>query len=244
MKLTVLGIYGGYPYAGAASSSYLLQSEDGFNLLLDAGSGSLLALEKYLDPFELDAVLLSHYHHDHASDIGVLQYYYQLHPGEKRQAVLPIYGHNQDFISFANLSMDGITKGYPYFDYQPLDLGPFEINFLRTQHPVPAYAMRIKEKATGKVFVFTADTAYFDDLVEFSQGADLLLTDTNFAKDKTGRKWHMTSEESANLAQKAGVKSLLLSHLPQTISHSQLLNEAREIFVNAEIAEVGMTQKV
>ncbi len=104
--------------------------------------------------------------------------------------------------------------------------------------------MRITEKATGKVFVFTADTAYFEDLVDFSRDADLLLTDTNFAKDKTGRKWHMTSEESAQLAQKSGAKLLLLSHLPQTISHQQLLTEAKEILSQTKLAEVGLTQKV
>ncbi|GAJ25934.1 metal-dependent hydrolase [Liquorilactobacillus sucicola DSM 21376 = JCM 15457] len=77
MKITILGFFGGYPYDGKATSSYLLQS-DGYNLLLDCGSGALLNLEKELDPLQLNAVLLSHYHQDHIADIGVLQYYWQL----------------------------------------------------------------------------------------------------------------------------------------------------------------------
>ena len=70
MKLTVLGCLGAYPYEGQGTSSYLLQA-DGFNLLLDAGSSTLVELEKELDPLDLDAVILSHYHHDHIADLGV-----------------------------------------------------------------------------------------------------------------------------------------------------------------------------
>lgn len=72
MKLTVLGCLGAYPYEGQGTSSYLLQA-DGFNLLLDAGSSTLVELEKELDPLDLDAVILSHYHRDHIADLGVLQ---------------------------------------------------------------------------------------------------------------------------------------------------------------------------
>ncbi|BDP76609.1 hypothetical protein EfmAA242_08370 [Enterococcus faecium] len=60
----------------------MLQS-DGFNLLIDAGSATLIKLQEHLDPLDLDAVILSHYHHDHIADLGVLQYYWQLHPKRK-----------------------------------------------------------------------------------------------------------------------------------------------------------------
>lgn len=238
MKITVLGIYGGYPFNGVPSSSYLVQ-DSGFNLLLDAGSGSLLSLEENLDPLQLDAVLLSHYHHDHAADIGVLQYYWQLNSGEKKHPILDIYGHAQDPINFATLTLPQVTQGKVYQDYETLNLGPFKINFLRTIHPVPTYAIRI-ENQSGEVLVYTGDTAYFDGLVDFAADADLLIADTNFAKDKTGRIWHMTSVQSATLARNARVKKLLLSHLPQEVSFTQILSEASVIYSGAMIAEKGM----
>ncbi len=83
MKLTVLGYLGGYPDAGHATSTYLIESGD-YHLLMDLGSGGLLALEKVFDPLQLDAVLLTHYHHDHTADVGVLQYFYQLRKGNKK----------------------------------------------------------------------------------------------------------------------------------------------------------------
>ncbi|MFD1316987.1 MBL fold metallo-hydrolase [Loigolactobacillus zhaoyuanensis] len=224
MKLTVLGMYGGYPYKNVGTSAYLVQTES-FNLLLDCGSGALLSLQQQLDPLQLDAVLLSHYHYDHMADIGVLQYYWQLHQGVKKEPRLPIYGHTADPLHFAALTMQGVTDGIAYQPQRKTTLGPFEITFLPTVHPVPAYAVRIVERATGKVLVYTADTAYFDQLPQFAQHADLLITDTNFLKSKTGTIAHMTSTQSGLLAKDAAIKQLLISHLPQDTDLQQLQQE-------------------
>ena len=40
----------------------------------------------------------------------------------------------------------------------------------------------------------------------------------------------MTSKEGGMIAEKAGVKHLLLSHLPQYGDHDQLIEEAKEQF--------------
>ncbi|GHP14976.1 MBL fold metallo-hydrolase [Lentilactobacillus fungorum] len=226
MNLTVLGFLGGYPADGKATSSYLLQS-DGFNLLIDCGSGALLSLEEVLDPLKLDAAILTHYHHDHTADVGVLQYYWQLHTKRYDQAVLPIYGHQLDEAHFSELDWPQSTRGIAYDPNETLALGPFEIHFFKTHHPVPAFALRITEVKSGKVLVFTADTAYFKAFTKFAENADLLLADTNFFADKTGQKWHLTSTEAGQLAKDAQVKKLLLTHLPATGDLTQLEAEAR-----------------
>ena len=94
MKLTVLGYLGGYPDAGHATSTYLIESGD-YHLLMDLGSGGLLSLEQQFDPLKLDAVLLTHYHHDHIADVGVLQYYYQLRKGTKGVTVADIWAYKR-----------------------------------------------------------------------------------------------------------------------------------------------------
>ncbi|WP_288528956.1 MBL fold metallo-hydrolase [uncultured Secundilactobacillus sp.] len=226
MKLTVLGFYGGYPANSVGTSSYILSSGE-FHLLLDCGSGALLKLETHMDPLALDAVLLSHYHHDHTADLGVLQYYWQLHEARPNMAVLPIYGPTSDPLNFGSLTWPHASEGHGYSDAQPVNIGPFSVTFMLTHHPVPAYAMRITEKSSGKVLVFTADTAYFEGLVDFAKGADTLLTDTNFFNDKTGTKWHMTSGESGHLAMATGATQLILTHLPQTGDLNQLVAEAQ-----------------
>ncbi|KRK88955.1 MBL fold metallo-hydrolase [Lentilactobacillus sunkii] len=227
MKLTVIGFLGGYPANGNATSSYLLESGN-FKLLIDCGSGALLSLEQVLDPLKLNAVILSHYHHDHTADVGVLQYYWQLHEKRYTEPILPIYGHTLDPINFKGLDWPNSTKGVAYDPNKTTHIGPFDLTFFKTHHPVPAFAMRIKEAATGKVLVFTADTAYFEELTDFVKNADLLMTDTNFFADKTGQKWHMTSTESGQLAHDSGAHKLLLTHLPAIGNYQQLKHEAQQ----------------
>ncbi|MFH5811131.1 MBL fold metallo-hydrolase [Companilactobacillus sp. FL22-1] len=223
MLVTVLGFYGGYPHDGIGTSGYLLQ--DGKQkILIDCGSGVLNALSKYMKPTDLDAVVLSHYHHDHTADVGVLQYEWL---AAKKENLLPIYGHTQDFVNYAQLTVENATQGIAYNDYEPTEIGNLKFEFLRTVHPVPAYAMRITDQE-GKVCVYTADTTYFDGLVDFAKDADLLIADTNFPENVTGRKAHLNTKEAGTLAKEAGVKRLLISHLPQTVDLEKMLEQSQK----------------
>lgn len=73
MKWTVIGYWGGYPGEKEATSGYLLE-HDGYRLLVDCGSGVLAQLQSFISVRDIDAVILSHYHHDHVADIGPLQF--------------------------------------------------------------------------------------------------------------------------------------------------------------------------
>lgn len=241
MKLTVLGFYGGYPHKGIGTSAYLLESE-GFHMLLDVGSASLLALENHVSPTDLNAVLLSHYHHDHIADLGVLQFYRLLNKNEKGER-LPIYGHDEDQVNFNQLTMDGVSEGHAYNRSTSTRIGPFNVTYLKTKHPVPCFALRIEEAATGKVLVFTADSGYIEAFISFSKEADLLLADSNFYKGKENHSVHMTAGECGKLAKDAGVKQLILTHLPQTGNWQDLLEQAQEQAgdVNVALAEKDLT---
>ena len=234
MQLTVLGYWGGYPTRNEGTSSYLLES-DNFHLLIDAGSASLISLENHLNPLELDALILSHYHADHIADVGVLQYTRQLKNldnEQKRAFILPIYGHHEDMENFNRLTSDGISKGIAYKEDEVLIIGPFQITFMKTLHPVPCYALRIKEIDTGKVLVFTADSGYLKGFIPFSQAADVLLADTNFFMGKENHRIHMTSIEVARIAREAKIRKLILTHLPQEgdleLLKAQAIDEAPE----------------
>lgn len=240
MELTVIGHWGGYPKVGEASTGYLLEHE-GFKLLLDCGSAVLSQLQQYIKPSQLDAVIISHYHPDHVADIGVLQHALLIDKYlEGYEKNLPIYGHQEDEIGFQSLTYKNITTGIPYKADEVLHIGPFQISFIRTIHPVPCYAMRIS--ANGKSLIFTADTAYFLDLVGFSKGADLLLCESNYYKNmKNVAVNHMTSQQAGKLANLAQVKSLILTHLPHFGDHQQLLQEAREEFpADIKLASAGL----
>ena len=67
MRLTVLGCAGSFPGPESACSAYLVEAA-GFRLLVDFGSGSLSALQRYVGLHAIDAILLTHLHCDHILD--------------------------------------------------------------------------------------------------------------------------------------------------------------------------------
>jgi ribonuclease BN (tRNA processing enzyme) len=231
MKLTALGVWGGYPTRDAGTTSYLLQSESGFNLLLDCGSRAVTELEHELHPTQLDAVILSHYHEDHIADLGALRQYRQLYPlGQDGWdgMILPIYGHDENEYEFSKLNLTNVSEAHAYDVENGTKIGPFDITFLKTVHPITNYAMRIVERKTGQTLVYTGDTGWFCDLIDFAKDADIVLADVYFFKDKSNMPNHLSSVEAGNLAWNTDCKKLILTHLPQFGDLEILRQEAQE----------------
>ncbi|MBA2174542.1 MBL fold metallo-hydrolase [Halobacillus locisalis] len=240
MKVTVIGYWGAYPAAGSATSGYLFE-RDGFRMLVDCGSGVLSRMQQFVKISDVDAVVLSHYHHDHIADIGALQYACLVkNTLNETSDILPIYGHAEEKEKFDQLTHQ-YTKGHRYNPEDPLQVGPFTIDFQKTQHPVACYGMRVSDGEHS--VVYTADTSYMKEWIGFAEEADLLITDTNFYKGMDGSKaGHMTSEEAATIAAEAKVDTLWLSHLPHFGQLPRLRQEAEDVFKGTiQIAEEGLS---
>ena len=240
MKVTVIGYWGAYPAAGSATSGYLFE-KDGFRMLVDCGSGVLSRMQQFIKVSDLDAVVLSHYHQDHMADIGALQYAFLVQNSLNETAdILPIYGHSEEKEKFNQLSHQ-YTKGHSYNPEESLQVGPFTIDFQKTKHPVACYGMRITDGEHS--VVYTADTSFMKEWIDFAEEADLLITDTNFYKDMDGSKaGHMTSEEAATIAEEAKVHTLWLSHLPHFGKLPRLRQEAEDVFNGTiQLAEEGLS---
>lgn len=242
MKLTVIGFRGGYPAPNEATSTYLLE-KNGKKIVLDFGSGALLKIQKYINITEIDAVVLSHYHADHIADIGVLQHGLLVEAQLGRVTKkTPIYGHTENELEFEKLT-DDYTEGISFDAEDKLNIGPFEITFLKTLHSVTCFGMRITDGK--KVIVYTADTGYQSEWIPFAKNANLLITDTNLYDFQNELKiGHMTSTQAAQIAKAAKVETLLLSHLPQYGNNQDLVTEASKVFKNKILlAKEGLVWK-
>ncbi|MBU9721893.1 MULTISPECIES: MBL fold metallo-hydrolase [Bacillaceae] len=230
MKLTVIGFWGAYPEKNEATSCYLLQ-DGGTNVLLDCGSGAVAQLQNYIDLAVIDAVILSHYHHDHVADIGVLTYSRVVDMNLKNtDQPLHIYGHQDDQQGYQQLGKKTFAEAYDYGEKSVLSIGSLSFTFHPTSHPAPCYAIKVKSQS-GTSIVYSADTSYDESLVPFIEGADLLITETSFYEGQEAKSYgHMNSKEAATLAVKGNVKELLLAHLPHFGDHQQLVNEAKKYF--------------
>lgn len=239
VSVTPIGIWGGYPAANGATSSFLL-AQDGFRCLIDCGSGVLASVQNYTRLSKLDAVVISHYHADHVADIGPLQFARMINMQlGGNESVLPIYGHTEDREEFEKLSYKEVTEGRAITENSKIKIGPWDVTFCRTAHPV--YCLALKFSANEKNIVFTADTGWRDELTEFASGADLLVAESNLFEEHVGRvEGHMSGRQAGELAERAGAGSLLLTHLPQYGDLSRIEADAQQAFEGrTELAKVG-----
>ena len=175
MELTVIGRAGGVGRVGEACSGYLVQ-EGQTRVLLDCGAGVASSLQRVCALEELDHVVISHWHPDHASDAGVLVH------GRIIQRILGTATNTLHFYAPASTpdlervgKADNGCASHAIEAGGHLAIGDIDIDFMRTRHPVECLAMRLVGRHTGDVLVYTTDGALTEDLVEFGQGADLLL---------------------------------------------------------------------
>jgi ribonuclease Z len=99
-------------------------------------------------------------------------------------------------------------------------------------------------KREGRSVGYSGDTRPSATLARFFSGVDLLIFDSTFAArdaDKAAEKKHSTSVEAAELAKRARVKRLALTHFSARYrSVSALLKQAREVFPETFAASDGM----
>ncbi len=94
-----------------------------------------------------------------------------------------------------------------------------------------------------RAFAYCSDTAYFDELINYIKGVDLLYCETTFLKkdkDKAALTLHSTTLDAATLAKKGRVKKLLIGHFSSRYDDYNVFNtEVASIFENVIISEEG-----
>ena len=242
MQLTCLGVNGPFPAPEGATSGYLVMQGE-TRLQLDMGSGVFAALTERTPPEELTAVLLSHWHYDHCSDMLPLIYRME---SLVVQGVEPldVYGplDKRSLVRQALLA----SPAFRVHDVQPGDvlrLGEVEVKVGLARHPVPAVMFRLE--AEGRSLCYTGDTNEVDGLVEFARGCDLLLADGLFPQAAwSTAKPHLSAAMAAALARNAQAGKVVITHLNPAIDGTGLLKEARAVRQDAVLAQRFATYTV
>ena len=106
--------------------------------------------------------------------------------------------------------------------------------------------MVLGPKRKGLKVTYCTDSRPVDAIVEAAKGADLFICEGMYAeKDKIGKAKqykHMTFYEAADMAKKAEVKELWLTHFsPSLVRGEDYMHEVRKIFPNACLGKDGKT---
>ena len=243
MRLTVLGCAGSGPGPTSPASSYLVTAGD-TRLLIDLGNGSFGVLQRHLDPWLLDAVVLSHLHADHCADMTNLVVHRRYHPDAPADvAPLPVFGpaDTPARLAYAYAASPEERASTDLSDVLAFrkaadggTVGDLALRTVPVAHPVEAYAVRVEHG--GASLVYSGDTGPSADLVELAEGADVLLCEASWPHVVPGR-WteppgglHMSGRQAGEHAAAAGVGRLLLTHIPAWCDPAALHVEAQEAF--------------
>jgi ribonuclease BN (tRNA processing enzyme) len=208
LKVTLLGTGVGIPQPGRSQSAILVETER--PLLLDCGAGTLLRLDQAgIDVENLEAVLLTHLHLDHVSDLLALanaRYLRQL-------PELEVYGP----VGTATW-LRTLHSAFPYLEKMevivhevlPMDdfsVQEFDIFAEEARHSVTALAYRLE--AEDKVLVYSGDTEPSQRVAALAEGSDLLIHECSFPEpfDVTN---HSTPKRLGRMIK--NVKRVVLTH--------------------------------
>ncbi|MBI5297903.1 MAG: ribonuclease Z [Chloroflexi bacterium] len=91
----------------------------------------------------------------------------------------------------------------------------------------------------GTKFVMVGDVGRTEDLLEVCQDADGLVIESTYLDaeaDMAKQFSHLTARQGAELAVKAGVKKLILTHISRRYREKDVLAEAQSVFPGAVVA--------
>jgi len=210
-------------------------------MLLDCGDGTTKRIvDSGRSIFKINTVLFSHLHSDHLFGLPALWNSMSL---LKRTRELQIYGPKGTSETIRKL-MDVDSRTMPFEisikDLEPNDtfnIGKVSVSCAKAEHGVPALAYRLE--SDGKSMVYTGDTKPAKSIEKLAKGANVLIHDSTFLSPNDAEKYnHSTSGQAAEIAKKAGVGKLVLTHFSQKHKDSgEYLEQAKDEFENVVLAE-------
>lgn len=234
VRVTVLGSSAGTPTRTNPASGYLVEHDEG-TIWIDAGTGTFMRLAERVDPGQLSAVVISHVHVDHSSDLFGLYGY--LAYGPSGRVPVPVFvteGATNLFGDFAGATGEHVFHHVLGFREvgagDTATVGPFALEFGAANHSVANNVTRVK--AGGRTLVYTGDTGPSDAVVKMADRADLFLCEATFVgeRDNQTYPYHLTAYEAGDIATRAGVGHLVLTHISHTVDPFQSIAEAAERF--------------
>ena len=229
--LTVLGCDGSYAGPGGACSGYLVQAGS-TTVWLDAGPGSFANLQLVCDPGVVDAVLLSHEHPDHWTDLESFAVWRRHHTS----GVVPVYAPP----GLRRRSYFGDDPSLGWLEVGPayrVLVGELTCSFVATDHGPPTLAVRLDPPGTGGVdadlsgsLAYSADTGPDWSVEELGRGIGTVLCEASFTMDREGEGRHLSGRQAGAMAAEAGAGRLVVTHRWPTVSAEALADEADTAF--------------
>ncbi|MDD5154987.1 MAG: MBL fold metallo-hydrolase [Candidatus Omnitrophica bacterium] len=218
------------------------------NILIDPGPGSIVRCSlsrPKLDPSKLDAIILTHRHLDHSSDINVMIEAMTEGGFKKRGTVFcprDALGESGVILKYALDFPQGIKTLRARSNYKVGDIS-FETS-MRHIHPVETYGLKFR--IGDKSVALLTDTKYFPQLAGFYR-ADILIICVVFSQMRPEIE-HLSLPEAVSLIRDIKPGKAVLTHFGMTMlnakPHIQAERLSKELGVEVAAAYDGMSIKL
>jgi ribonuclease BN (tRNA processing enzyme) len=239
MKITILGSGTCVPSLKRSSCAVLVQTDDK-NLLFDSGAGTMRRLLRAGLPInDITHIFYSHLHPDHTGELASWLF---------ATKYSETYGHREPFTIVAARGFvrfyENLKTAYGHWieldsglltvveldsgGRDHLDCGAFDVDSLPMDHTEHSLAYRITA-ADGTSVVYSGDTDVCDNLVTLAKDADLLICESALP-DALKVNGHLTPSLAGDMATRAGVKKLVLTHFYPECDTADIKGQCRKTY--------------
>lgn len=165
---------------------------------------------------------------------------YHIHAFKVKHNVV-CYGYSVEIKRKGRFSVDRAKEaGIPVKLWNPLQKG----QTVEAEGVTYTPDMVLGPERKGLKVTYCTDSRPLDAIVEAADNSDLFICEGMYAeKDKLAKakqKKHMTFYEAADMAKRAGVKEMWLTHFsPSLVRAEEYMSEVREIFENSKLGKDG-----
>lgn len=237
--VTILGSGTCVPSLTRSSCSVLMRTGDSI-LLFDSGAGTMRRLQEAgVEIYDVSFLFFSHFHPDHTGELASFLFSNKYPDGRRRKIPLTLAAGKGFMKFFENLKRVygpwielaselliivefSITHG----DEQRYD--NFKVETFPVEHNPESIAYRITSP-DGASVVYSGDTDFSDNLVTLSKNADVLICESALP-DELKAKGHLTPSQAGEIASRANVRKLVLTHFYPECDQVDVEKECRKTY--------------
>jgi ribonuclease BN (tRNA processing enzyme) len=220
MNITFLGSGDAFGSGGRLQTCLLVEAQD-YQLLVDCGASSLIGLERFaVYPNAIAAIVVSHLHGDHFA--GIPFFIVDAQVARKRESPLTVVGP----VGIQGRVAEAMETLFPgswsqdrrfaieFIEFQArreVHVGPVTVTPYEVVHPsgAPAYALRVA--SSSKVFAYSGDTEWTEELIEAARGTDLFICESYTYEKKV--RYHLDYRTLMHNADRLRSQRLVVTHM-------------------------------
>jgi len=238
-SVTILGSGTCVPSLKRSSCAVLLEIGE-TKLLFDSGPGTMhRLLNAGIEIFDIDVIFYSHFHPDHTGELAPFLFATKYPDSNRRNKLLTIVG-GIGFINFIKrlkstynnwIALPENKLRFLELDRNGSDSQPFTsftMEAMPMNHREESLGYRITDD-NGKSIVYSGDTDTCENLVSLATDADLLICESAMP-DTLKVPGHLTPSLAGDMAARAHVKKLVLTHLYPECDQFDLTAQCRKTY--------------